>query len=348
AMSELFRLLRDLFFINLIVNIWQRAKPPKTFSWQTLYLLSLFSWIMSLLARTEYVRDALAAMGWLFLTLGTAWALGGRKFRIPFFDIDIQPGPWVSGALNCIFIAASFPDLPDSVPYVLWPLISSFIASTTSFLKPSPALTIPKPSTRQNLAIVILANAILSCWIAFHFTVRDWLVEYPSIANGDISRSTFVNYFGLPGQQRRQQVSRGVSILSSAGDILTDRLDGRPWAEAERFLVDRDVEIARIEQQVQTRLDSVNENSLWQLRALPARENGNGYSLLLQALWQGPSSYDSGFYLTRSCDLNRAINLTNRQLPPGTIATQVRCGSISDPIPVEQPSPNSTPTNAPA
>ncbi|NJL22103.1 MAG: DUF5357 domain-containing protein [Leptolyngbyaceae cyanobacterium SM1_3_5] len=83
-MSSLFTLLRDLFFINLIVNIWQRAKPPKTFSWQTLLYLSIFSAVMSFLARTDYVKDALAALGWLFLTLSVAWALGGRKFRVPF------------------------------------------------------------------------------------------------------------------------------------------------------------------------------------------------------------------------------------------------------------------------
>lgn len=342
-MSSLFALLRDLFFINLIVNIWQRARPPKTFSWQTLLYLSLFSGVMSALSRTEYVRDALAAMGWLFLTLGTAWALGGRKFRVPFFDIDLQPGPWVSGALNSIFIAASFPDLPDSVPWVLWPLISSFIASLSSFLKPGPALTLPKPSTRQNLAIVILANAILSSWIAFHFTVQDWLRQYPSLANGDVSRSTFVNEFGLPGAQRRRQVSRGVAILNSAGDRLTDRLDGRAWAETERFLLNLDGEMAQIQQQVQAGLEEANENSLWQLRAqVPP---GTQYTVLMQALWQGPSSFRNGFYLTRACNVTRVASLFNRQLPPGTIATQVRCGAISDPIENVPPTPPANTSN---
>lgn len=329
-MSSLFALLRDLFFINLIVNIWQRAKPPKTFSWQTLLYLSIFSAVMSLLARTDYVKDALAALGWLFLTLSVAWALGGRKFRVPFFDIDIQPGPWVSGALYSIFIAASFPDLPDSVPWVVWPLISSAIASTTSFLKPGPALTIPKPSTRQNLLIVILANALLSCWIAFHFTVQDWLREYPSVANGDISRSTFVNELGFPGVQRRRQVSRGVALLNAAGDVLTERLDGRAWSETERFLLNLNSEMVQIQQQAQARLEEVNENALWQLRATVPP--GTQYTVLMQALWQGPSSFSNGFYLTRACNVSRVASLLNRQLPPGTIATQVSCGAISDPI----------------
>lgn len=342
-MSSLFALLRDLFLINLITNIWQRAKPPKTFSWQTLLYLSIFSAVMSFLARTDYVKDALASLGWLFLTLSVAWALGGRKFKIPFFDIDIQPGPWVSGALYSVFIAAGFPDLPDSVPWVIWPLISSAIASTTSFLKPGPALTIPKPSTRQNLLIVILANALLSCWIAFNFTVRDWLREYPSISNGDISRSTFVNEIGFPGAQQRRQVSRGVAILNVAGDILTERLDGRAWAETERYLLNLNNEIVQVQQQTFDRLGAVNENALWQLRAtIPP---GTQYTVLMQALWQGPSSFPNGFYLTRACNVTRVVNLINRQLPPGTIATQVRCGPISDPI---ENVPPPTPTNTPA
>jgi hypothetical protein len=329
-MDAFFRLLRDLFFINLIGKAWQRAKPPKAFSWQTLLYLSLFSWVMSVLSRTEYVRDALAAMGWLFLTLGTAWALGGRKFKIPFFDVVVQPGPWVSGALNCIFISASFPELPDSVPYILWPLISSFIASLTSFLKPGPSLTIPKPSTRQNLAIVILANTILSCWIGFHFMVKDWLRDYPSIASGDFTRSTFVNQLGLPGQQRQRQISRGVSILDAAGSIISDRLNGRAWSETERWLLNLNTEIPQVEQEVRNRLAPVDENTLWRLQAqIPP---GTEYTVLLQALWQGPSSFANGYYLTRSCNVSRVASLNNRQLPPGTIATQVRCGPVSDPI----------------
>ncbi|NJL22102.1 MAG: DUF5357 domain-containing protein [Leptolyngbyaceae cyanobacterium SM1_3_5] len=268
---------------------------------------------------------------------------GRTQIQSAVFDIDIQPGPWVSGALYSIFIAASFPDLPDSVPWVIWPLISSAIASTTSFLKPGPALTIPKPSTRQNLLIVILANALLSCWIAFHFSVRDWLREYPSIANGDISRSTFVNEISLPGAQQRRQVSRGVAILNVAGDILTERLDGRAWAETERFLLNLNNEMVQIQQQTQARLEEVNENQLWQLRATVPP--GTQYTVLMQALWQGPSSFRNGFYLTRACNVTRVASLINRQLPPGTIATQVRCGAISDPIETVPPP---TPANTPA
>jgi Family of unknown function (DUF5357) len=331
-MDTLLKLLRDILLINFLTDLWQRFKPPKAFSWQTLIGLSLFSWLMSLLTRTAYVQDALATMGWLFLTLGVGWALGGQKFKIPLLNLTLQPGPWITGALTCVFLKGAI-DLPTSATYVLWPIISALIASMTKFLKPGPVLTTPTTAGRQQIILLLLVNGIISCWFGFHFLLQDWLDGYPSLLADNFATSTFVTKVGFGFKE----TSRGDVILNAAASALSRELSGRTWSEVERSLSNLNSEILKIEIQVKENLADTAENQFWSLRAqMPP--GAPQYTVVLQAVWQGPSSFPMGYYTQKSCLVGRVVNQAPTPTAPGALA-QVRCGDNGPPVPIA-PAPN--------
>lgn len=319
AINNLIGLLKDLLLINFVRWVWNQIKPKSAFAWQTLILLSLFSWLMSLLTPTTFVKEALSSMGWLFLTLGVGWALSDKKIPIAFLDITLYPGPWVSGALTCIFLREGW-KIPSSTAYILWPTISAIIASLSKFLKPGPTLAVPSRAGRQQIVLLLLSNAIVSCWFGFHFLIQDWLRQFPSVGNEDFSRSTFVNKMG----SRSNQSSRGAAILDAAASQIATDLQSRPWAEVERWLLNINAGIAAIESQVKSGLADAEENQMWSLKGqvppgLPQ------YTVVLQAVWQGPSAFANGYYLQKSCLVTR--------LPSLTAGAQVQCEPAIGPFP---------------
>jgi hypothetical protein len=332
-MDVLLKLLKDILLIEFLTNLWKQLKPAKAFSWQTLIGLSLFSWLMSLLTRTAYVQDALATMGWLFLTLGVGWALGGQRFKIPLLNLTLQPGPWITGALTCVFLKGGLDYLPTSTAYILWPIISALIASMTKFLKPGPVLTTPTAAGRQQIVLLLLVNAIISCWFGFHFFLQDWLRDYPSILADDFSASTFVTKVGFGFKE----TSRGTVILNAAASALNEELSGRTWSEVERSLLNVNSEILKIEAQVKENLADATENQFWSLRAqIPP--GAPEYTVVLQAIWQGPSAFPRGYYMQKSCLVSRVANQAPTATAPGALA-QVRCGDDGPPVPIA-PAPN--------
>jgi hypothetical protein len=334
--NDLLKLLRDIFLVSLFLKLWKQLQPPTAFAWQTLILLSLFSWLMSVLAPTLYVREALSSMGWLFLTLGVGWGLSGKTFSIPFLSLTLYPGPWVSGALTCIFLREGW-GIPSSAAYVLWPTISAAIASVSKFLKPGPVLAIPNTAARQQIVFWLLSNMIISCWFGFHFLVQDWIRQYPSLLNENYSLSNFVVKVGA----QRPTASRGVAILEAAASQLTTDLESRPWAEVERWLLNINSEMAAIETQVKAGLADAEENSLWSLRGqIPP--NLPRYTVVLQAIWQGPSAFQGGYYLQRSCLITQTNRIPRSVTAPTRFGAQVRCEAVSEPLPIDLPQPQQT------
>lgn len=339
-MNDIIDFLKKALFVGLIVAAWRRLKPPKAFSWQTLVFLSLFSWLMSLLAVTAYVKDTLSAMGWLFLTLGVGWALSDWKFSL--LGVTFYPGPWITGALLCMFLVEGWSDLPNSTAYILWPTLSAIIASLPKFIKSGPALTFPNAAGRQQIVLLLLANMIISCWFGFHFLVRDWLRQFPSVAASDFRESAFVVKLTSPFNPQEVS-SRGVPILETAAANMTQQLENRPWSATERWLLNIDREVAAIEAEVKRGLAPVAENALWSLRGQvpPSRQ---GYTVVLQAIWNGPSEQTVGYYLQKTCLVTQGARATNS---PTTAATEVTCGPTSEPIPLAvTPSQTAPPPNS--
>ncbi|MBD2460023.1 DUF5357 family protein [Oscillatoria sp. FACHB-1407] len=318
---------------EVIDFITKYLKEVKPFSGQTFILLSLFSWLMSLLVDSEFVRDFLSWFGWLFLTIGIDWVLAGVKQNI--LGIDVYPGPWIAGALACSFLFYGWSDV--SLAAISWPIVSALIATIPKFLKKG--LEVVNPTIdgkkfavdRQEIVLLLFFSAILSCWIQFFFLLQNWLQEYPSLMADEFTRSAFVVKVASSTQN-----SRGVMFLNLAETALRERLEPAPWGEVERWLFETDIEIPRLEEEVRRRIPRAEEDRLWNLEGEVSAGNP-GYALTLRAFWLGPSSRPDGYYAQKVCSIterpNRVTTTAPGQAPtviPAATATQVVCEQAVD------------------
>ena len=112
------------FFRQILTNLGNLLRPPRYFAWQTVIYMSLFSWLMSMLARavfaTPFTVGLLATISWICLAIGVGWALETNKIR-PF---GISIAPWVSGAILCLFLFGSWGGRWLQPALVAWPLMS--------------------------------------------------------------------------------------------------------------------------------------------------------------------------------------------------------------------------------
>jgi Family of unknown function (DUF5357) len=316
-------------------GIFKALAPPKPDSWQTLLWISIFSWAMALLPESVFVQAFIATCAWFFLIPGIHWFLHEEKFKI--FDLtinvkksltinDIWLGPWITGALVCMLLFSELPENRISVGFICWPPISAIIAALPKFIAIGPHYKTPDPAGRQELVILLLTNLLLSCWFQLFFLTQSWLVDYPSLLTEDLSRSAFVVKFAS-----NRPPSRGITILDQAETIVREQLDGKPWSQAERWLFDLKPSMQQVEATVMEQLPPVKENELWRLdgQVLPRTE----YQLQMMAVWQGPSSDGSGYYVMKPCQITR-VSDPRRSLAQTVTSTQiarVTCDAVSTP-----------------
>jgi hypothetical protein len=221
---------------------------------------------------------------------------------------------------------------PISVALVFWPPISATIASLPKFIKLGPKYTLPeKPEDRQQIILLMLSNLLLSCWIGLYFSTQDWLEQYPSLLSGDLSRSAFV----LDLNPRDKPAPRGAILLERAGETVEGQLAGRPWSEVERWLFELNQRKQEFVDDVFRLMTDLEENQLWQLEARPVP--GREYALQLFAIWTGPTTDGAGYYMTKTCLINRT---PGTRVAPGESTTppavsgiaQVACGGVRGPF----------------
>lgn len=310
---------------EILGQIWKQLKPPRAFSWQTLVLVSVFSWCVSAIVETETVRDVLARLGWIFLTLGVGWGMWGT--RVDLLGLILYPGPWITGALACVSLFAGWNVDLTQVALVSWPLISFAVAAIPK-LFPKLTFSLPDPPTRQQLIIQFLLSCLLSSWFQFYFVIQDWLRAYPSLLSDSLGRSAFV----VQLNEREAKVPRGVTLLNYAEPLLQQDLQALSWAEVERWLVDRDARIVELQQRVLQQTPRVEEDALWKFwgdvpAGLPE------YTLKLRAVWLGPSSNLKGYFLEKSCLITQDPMATGiAPLTPNSGLVQVICQPVSDKI----------------
>lgn len=287
------------FLRNLFKAIFDFLVPDRYFSWQTVIYMSLFSWLLSLLARTLGATDftvmLLATFGWIYLALGVGWAVETAKIR-PF---GLPIAPWVAGAILCIFLFGTWTDRWIQPALATWPLISFLVVAVPNLLgwdlQPKPV----PPPVRQKLILLFFLSLLFSSWFQFYFRIQTWLEIYPSLAADDLNRSSFV--YRLPGQS--EPVSAGVAQLTMAETILQEELGNRPWSSAERWLLNLDGQRQLMQQRVDNAVvQSSREAPLWRLDMQPYTR-GDGYTLNLWAVWEGPSASQNGYYLEKTCEL---------------------------------------------
>ncbi|HEY9814863.1 MAG TPA: DUF5357 family protein, partial [Candidatus Obscuribacterales bacterium] len=293
--------------------IRKRVRPPDPFSWQTLILLSLFSWLISLLITTPIVRDVLATIGWIFLSLGIGWATVDIKFSILGFKI--YPGPWLTAGMVLGLIYA-WDLISLEVMLVLWPMTTAAIATIPLYLAPGPKLRVPKVGDRQTIVIVALSHALISCWVGLFLVVQIWIQFYPSTLSDSFENSAFVVKlsFDVVGDTRRPAI--GVRLLESAERELRQQLESGSWNDAVRWLMNNNNEFKQLQEQVlqqvmqasaaEDALSRSKEQELWDFgttrpRQLPS--TSDGYAITFHTYWYGPSSNPDGFRLSQTCQV---------------------------------------------
>ncbi|MBW4481820.1 MAG: DUF5357 domain-containing protein [Tildeniella torsiva UHER 1998/13D] len=310
------------FLRQTLVELWQAVLPPRYFSWQTVIYMSLFSWLMSLLARlveaTAFTVGLLATISWICLALGVGWALEANRVRL--FGIPVAP--WVSGAILCIFLFGSWGGRWLQPALVSWPLVSFAVIAVPSLVSWDFDLKKPPPMVRQQLALLFCLSLLFSSWFQFYFRIQTWVREYPSLVADSVDHSAFVYRF--PGQE--VALPAGVTHLTIAEEMLREQIDNKPWPSVERWLLNLDGQRQALQRRVQSQMgrDADLEDSLWRLDFQPLA-NGDGYTLKLWAIWSGPAANPSGYYLEKTCLLmpvNRSSPVDAETAAPGYTTTQ--------------------------
>jgi hypothetical protein len=337
-------ILRDWFqfVVRLFRPVVDTFTPPKPFSWQTLFWLSVFSAVVSLLIESLLISSFVGQVGWLFLTLSIIWATQNLKFS--FLGWTFRPGSWIGGAFVA-WLLYFWNHTSFAFALTVWPIISALISTIPRFLDldRGQVFKVPNVAYRQQLVTIYLTAMIASCWFGFHFLVQEWLARYPSLALDDLHHSAFVVKVGQPFAQELPANSVGVSGLALAEQRLTQQLAGQPWTETERWLIAQGQnQFEDFQEQVQSSVQlqqqraasaranqpvfwkrspsdaPVQEYRFWSLM-MPQVTNPtpeNAYVMTLTAVWTGPSSDSRGYQLSKRCAI--------AEVPPGPLLPSPR------------------------
>ncbi|MGB7440090.1 MAG: DUF5357 family protein [Coleofasciculaceae cyanobacterium] len=297
---------RDFFgflaSIPLVGWLIDTFRPKTAFSWQTLFWLSVFSYCMSLLA-DGVIQVLLGNFGWIFLILAVFWGTSASE-QLKIGGLPLSP--WLTGALASIYIFVIIGGnsvQSSEAAIVYWPLVSAIIAVIPAFVKDELNMGPPQPQQRQNIAILLLSQLLLSCWFQFYFIIQGWLAEYPSVlADHQVNRSAFV----VKLEPTKRLSPRGTSILDMMASQLKEQLDARPWSEVEKSLLPEELNqlVQKIEQQAKDQISPVEEDMWWEVKH-DISSRGSGYNLEMKEIWKGPRSGTQTYYVTRSCQITQ-------------------------------------------
>ena len=325
------------FFLSVYEWLQKNVKPPSAFSWQTLILLSLFSYYMQWLVENSFIEKLLNNFVWIFLIWGVYWATTSTRFLRIGYDKDKKKdgfplSPWITGALVSIYIFSSRTGeiRPETIIY--WPSISAVIAAIPDFVGDNLTIKRPPQKNRQNLVVLFGTQFLLSCWFQFYFVLQNWTGQYPSLLVDDVRKSAFVVKAPL-----KDTVPRGSEILQSIESNLKDRFNNKPWPTVERSLLpeQRKKLIGLMEQQSKKQGPLVEEDRWWKVTS-NVKSGKSGYNLVLQANWEGPrSSPKKKYALTKSCQItpvarkaSSATKPINTGQPASTSISRVECKPV--------------------
>jgi Family of unknown function (DUF5357) len=335
---------------EFIQDLRKQLTPPQFASWQTLLLMSIFSVFLAGVTQ-GWARDLISSCGWIWLILSTWWFVYENKKTMTISDWF--SGPWIVGALMGAFLVSTVRFVPWATALILWPPLSAAIAVLPNFIATdsdtkTPKWAKPALNKRQGMLLLTLSHLLIACWFQFYFVLQGWLSDYPSLRADRFDRSAFVVNLG-----QDENFSRGRDVLRSAEDELRKKFATMAWPEVERWLLDMNREMPKLNNEVQAKLDKQKirfaENSWWGLKG---KVTGGEYDLDLYAVWQGPSSKTTGYTITKACQISPQtvmIRTTKPALKNGkpTIVTEskpkvvgkIKCEMPSQPR-FEQPDEN--------
>ncbi len=307
--------------MKLLLSIYdwlqKNVRPPSAFSWQTVILLSVFSYYMAVLA-TGFVENLLVNFGWIFLIWGVFWGTtSANQLRIGYSEKERKDGfplsPWITGALVSIYIFGGDTGEVRREALIYWPVISAAIAALPDFWGEGFSFKKPPLQKRQNLIVLFGTQILLSCWFQFYFVIQDWVVQYPSLLADDFHKSAFV----VKRAAATPVTPRGALLLDSMEPKLRDQLNARPWSEVERLLLpeQRQKLLNTLAKQTKQQMSSLEEDSLWQVTS-DVSTSGSGYNLELRANWKGPRSGLQEKSMTKPCQITQAYPPTTGETKP--------------------------------
>jgi hypothetical protein len=335
---------------GIIEDFRKNLTPPRWDSWQTMFLLSIFSALLGGIADPP-VKNIIASLGWIWLILGVWWFVYEQKKALTFGGWFV--GPWIVSALICGFLISTFPGLSPAVVIILWAPISAAIAILPNFIQSNketkePEWAKPLKGKRHGMILLVLSHLVIACWFQFYFLLQSWLTQYPSLQAENLEQSAFVVNL------RPEKYSRGQDVLREAEVALKEKLAPLDWPEVERWLLELNRTLPDLNLDVQERLGRKNlrfaENNWWRVGG---QVTGGEYDLELRAIWQGPRSQTDGHYIAKLCRINpqtvvippeqlklRADQLRLKNIKPEEIAkslpkfrtmAKIKCDPPTDP-----------------
>lgn len=310
-------------FIQSVLGVFI-PKDGKWDSARTLILLAAFSWLCSFPAGRA-VQNIISFMGWLFLIPGIHWIMHEEKQLKELLTFNFLGklfiGPWITGALICIFLFTT-PDSFPSITVIAWPVISAMIAALPKFIKAGPEYKLPDVGDRLYLVNLLLINLLLSCWIQLYYSTQSWLAQYPSLMTENLGNSSFF----VRLQQQFTTTPRGAELLDRAEANLKRNLEGQSWSQVELWLLNFNERVRALGGSILDRMPQLAENSFWRLegQVLPGE-----YRVKLYSVWQGPSADAQGYHYSKVCNISRvtAEDVAGTSLPFGRPSTLFPVGS---------------------
>ncbi len=294
-------------------DIRNTLQPKRWDSWQTLMLMAIFSAVLGSLA-TDLTQIIISSCGWIWLILSVWWLV--YEFKKPLTIGFWFPGPWIISALIVLFLSSTFPSIAKSALLILWAPLSAAIDILPNFIQSNsvskqPEWAKPSLSKRQGILLLVLTHLLIACWVQFYFLLQNWLTAYPSLRAENLGRGNFIVNI------QPETTNRGRDILKLSEAALRAELKDKSWPEVERWLLETNRSMAKLQDEVKIRLGQQSvrfpEDDWWKL---DGKVTGGEYDLELQAYLQRPNTQRPGRNVTMLC----RINPTTITLPPEKIA----------------------------
>ncbi len=278
------------FVISFWKSFWEFLGPKEFYAWQTPLWLSILAWGLSQLTTNPAdttvpvtAHAILTSFSWAFLVIATGWFTTVNPVRL----LGQNLGPWITGALLCLFLFGRGDAPMARTALLTWPLISAAIAAFPDFFRVESGFQVPKRlQTRQDLIVLALVNLLLTSWILFGLNIQDWMAEYPGVRGEQFEQSLFVQ----PSPSRTEDFSRGTSIVEAMRGELVKESVGLTKPQMERWLFDNQRNPQIFSDAVMGLLAQANngrrlDQKFWRLETIVGEPE---YRVTLRAIWRGP------------------------------------------------------------
>ncbi|MDY7022032.1 MAG: DUF5357 family protein [Cyanobacteriota bacterium] len=161
--------------VDRVKGVVSPAIPPRFVHWKTLLLVSVVIWIISFFTFDQGNRDAIAAMGWILLTIAIGWRFSQPPFILGPFPLS----PWIASTFFCYLIYQRTSDTDPTLAIQAWPIIAAILIAVVEWFKRRYPENSPPPLGRKTLMNIILVHILVGCWIDIYFLIVRQIEKNP-------------------------------------------------------------------------------------------------------------------------------------------------------------------------